>query len=515
MSSFIKVTVISGAQDESHLCYLLEVDEAKILLDCGWNDNFQPEDLGTLKEIAKDVDAVLLSHADCLHMGRFYLIIFKIGAYPYAVAKLGLTCPSYVTVPVHDMGRTFLFDIISSKRLHEDFRTFTFADVENSVSKMTLLRYSQPFSLQGKCQGIIITPFGAGRTIGGTVWRIRKHTENIVYTVDFNHRKERHLNGSVLVSTDVLARPSLLITDSLNINAPIPPPRKERDRELINSLTSTLENNGNVLIPVESTTRVLELSYLLDQHWAYNRLTYHLLFLTSQSSKTINLARSMLEWMGDGISQAFAARELPFDFRYLKCISSLSELESLSGPKVVLCSTPGMMYGFSRELLLIWGTSENNLVVLPERGPIGSVCRELYEYWNMNSSSEAAVRPAILTSIEIPIEIKRSIPLSGEELELYNEEVRQKQELEMKMKQDDQDDDDLSYDEDDDEEMELIKTSYDIYIKDIGNCNEGDSTSHAGGFFKQQNSFKMFPGKKNSEYYKFLKVEGALMTMGK
>jgi cleavage and polyadenylation specificity factor subunit 2 len=173
------------------------------------------------------------------------------------------------------------------------------------MSKMTLLRYSQPFSLQGKCQGIIITPFGAGHTIGGTIWRIRKHTEDIVYTVDFNHRKERHLNGSVLVSTDGLNRPSLLITDAFNINAPVPPPRKDRDNELISTIISTLEGGGNVLIPIESTTRVLELAYLLDQHWAFNRIQFNLLFLTTQSLKTINLARSMLEWMGDGISQAF------------------------------------------------------------------------------------------------------------------------------------------------------------------------------------------------------------------
>ncbi len=30
-------------------CYLLEIDEAKILLDCGWSDNFDLEDLKTLK----------------------------------------------------------------------------------------------------------------------------------------------------------------------------------------------------------------------------------------------------------------------------------------------------------------------------------------------------------------------------------------------------------------------------------------------------------------------------------
>jgi cleavage and polyadenylation specificity factor subunit 2 len=297
MSSFIKLTVISGAEDESHLCYLLEIDQAKILLDCGWNQTFSPQDLGKLGEIAKDVDAVLLTHADLSHMG----------GYPYAVSHLGLGCPCYVTVPVHDMGRGTLIDAFKSKRQHEDFTTFTSADIEMAMSKMTLLRYSQPYTLQGRCQGIVVTPFGAGHTIGGTIWKIRKDTEDIIYTVDYNHRKERHLNGSVLISTDGLSKPSLLITDAYNVMTPNAPPRKERDKELINTITSTLDVNANVLIPIESTTRVLELAYLLDQHLAFNRLSHNLVFLTHHSAKTINLARSMLEWMGDGISQAFVA----------------------------------------------------------------------------------------------------------------------------------------------------------------------------------------------------------------
>ena len=45
--------------------------------------------------------------------------------------------------------------------------------------------------------------------VGGTVWKIAKDTEELVYAVDFNHAKERHLNGTTL---DTLTRPTLLIT---------------------------------------------------------------------------------------------------------------------------------------------------------------------------------------------------------------------------------------------------------------------------------------------------------------
>lgn len=42
----------------------------------------------------------------------------------------------------------------------------------------------------GKCEGITITAYAAAHTIGGTIWKIKQDTDEIVYAVDFNHRKE-------------------------------------------------------------------------------------------------------------------------------------------------------------------------------------------------------------------------------------------------------------------------------------------------------------------------------------
>lgn len=50
MTSYIKFTPLSGAKNENALCYLLEIDEVKILLDCGWNDQFEIQDLSNLKK---------------------------------------------------------------------------------------------------------------------------------------------------------------------------------------------------------------------------------------------------------------------------------------------------------------------------------------------------------------------------------------------------------------------------------------------------------------------------------
>ena len=47
----------------------------------------------------------------------------------------------------------------------------------------------------GKGEGIAITPLPAGHMVGGSIWKIVKEgEEDIIYAVDFNHKKEQHLN---------------------------------------------------------------------------------------------------------------------------------------------------------------------------------------------------------------------------------------------------------------------------------------------------------------------------------
>jgi cleavage and polyadenylation specificity factor subunit 2 len=50
--------------------------------------------------------------------------------------------------------------------------------------------------------------------IGGAIWKIKKETEEIIYSIEFNHKKERHLGPSAIES---IHRPTLLITDALNV----------------------------------------------------------------------------------------------------------------------------------------------------------------------------------------------------------------------------------------------------------------------------------------------------------
>ncbi|GIY28510.1 cleavage and polyadenylation specificity factor subunit 2 [Caerostris extrusa] len=381
MTSIIKLLPLSGVHGEDPHCYILQVDEFKFLLDCGWDENF---DMTHIKELKS--------------------------ALPYVVGKCNLDCPIYSTIPVYKMGQMFMYDLYQSRNNIEDFDLFTLDDVDAAFDKIIQLKYSQTINLKGKGQGIAITPLPGGHMIGGTIWRIVKDgEEDIVYAVDFNHKKERHLNGCIL---ETINRPSLLITDSYNAMY-TQPRRRLRDEQLMTNVLQTLRNGGNVLISVDTAGRVLELAHMMDQIWRSQDsglMTFSLALLNNVSYNVVEFAKSQVEWMSDKIMRSFEGlKGNPFQFKHLQLCHSLSELNKVSEPKT---SMPGMECGFSRDLFIQWCGNPRNSIILTSRSLPGTLARSLIEAPNQRA---------------IELVIRRRVRLEGLELEEHMRKERERE----------------------------------------------------------------------------------------
>lgn len=460
MTSIIKLHAISGAMDESPPCYLLQVDDFRILLDCGWDEKFDQEFMKELKRFIHQIDAVLLSYPDPLHLG----------ALPYLVGKCGLNCSIYATIPVYKMGQMFMYDLYQSRHNMEEFELFTLDDVDAAFDKIIQLKYNQSVPMKGKGYGLTITPLPAGHMIGGTIWKIVKvGEEDIVYAVDFNHKKERHLNGSEL---ERLQRPSLVITDALNATYH-QARRRARDEKLMTNILQTLRNNGNVLVTVDTAGRVLELAHMLDQLWRNKDsglLAYSLALLNNVSYNVVEFAKSQIEWMSDKLMRTFeGARNNPFQFKHLQLCHSIAELSRIPSPKVVLASTPDMECGFSRELFLQWSSNAHNSIIITNRTSPGTLARQLIE-----SSREVALN----------LEIRRRVRLEGPELEEYQRKERENKEKSQEKNED------LDMSDESEDEMDSLsavaKGKHDLLVK--------AETKVQTGFFKSnKKQYPMFP----------------------
>jgi cleavage and polyadenylation specificity factor subunit 2 len=413
-----------------------------------------------------------------------------LGAFPYLVGKLGLNCPIYSTIPVYKMGQLFMYDSFMSHYNQHDFDLFTLDDVDAAFERITQLKYNQSVSLKGKGYGITIIPLPAGRMIGGTIWKIAKiGEEDIVYATDFNHKKERHLNGCEL---EKLQRPSLLICDSFNAKYQ-QARRRARDEKLMTNILQTLRSNGNVLVAVDAAGRVLELSHMLDQLWRnkeYGLNAYSLAVLSNVSYNVVEFAKSQIEWMSDKLMKSFeGARNNPFHFRHAKLVHSIADLMKIPGPKVVLASSPDLESGFSRELFMQWSQSPTNSIILTQRTSYGTLARDLIE----NGGNR-----------KIELEVKKRVELEGAELEEFMRIEGEKHRPSNILIRDKEEDLSSEDSEDEDIEMKVITGKHDIVVRSEGR-------THSGFFKSSKKQFAMFPlyeeRIKFDEYGEIIQVE--------
>ncbi|XP_038072490.1 cleavage and polyadenylation specificity factor subunit 2-like isoform X2 [Patiria miniata] len=491
MTSIIKLTPFSGVGDESPPCYMLQVDEFRFLLDCGWDESFNLDYIENLKKHVHQIDAMLLTYPDHLHLG----------ALPYIVGKCGLTCPIYATIPVYKMGQMFMYDLYQSRHNSEEFDLFTLDDVDSAFDKIIQLKYSQSTNLKGKGHGLTITPLPAGHMIGGTLWRIVKDgEEEIIYAIDYNHKKERHLNGCVLES---LNRPSLLITDAFNATY-VQARRRLRDEQLMTIILNTMRRDGNVLIAVDTAGRVVELSLLLDQLWRNTEsgLTpYSLAMINNVSYNVVEFAKSQVEWMSDKVMRSFEdKRNNPFQFKHLKLCHSLKELAKVPEPKVVLASVPDLQCGYSRSLFVDWCDNPNNSIVLTCRSSHGTLARSFID--NIQQK-------------EVKLKLSKRVKLDPEELEQYRLKKKERNAAEKLRKGADLDSSDES-----EEEMEIGEVGglkgnkkyvqHDLMLK-------AESGKKGTSFFKHaKKSYPMFPFHEErirwDEYGELIKPEDYMVT---
>ncbi|KAG8856093.1 hypothetical protein FRB91_001267 [Serendipita sp. 411] len=467
------------------LAYVLDIDGAKILLDCGSPDWHAEDDITNeterykvidgycteLRRLSPEIDVVLISHGDLAHAGL----------YAYAHAHWGLSATTYTTLPVRATARIASLEEAMTLRSEEDVdhkpdeietseqdaaqtrirkaeqkrRIFvpTVEEVNSAFQSIITLRYSQPTQLAGKCQGITITPFPAGHTIGGTVWKIRSPLAGtIVYAVNLNHLKERHLDGSVLtLSTggsvfEPLARPDVLITDAeraLTIGGK----RKERDKMLIDLITGTIASGHSLLFPVDSSTRLLELLVLTDQHWAYSRMRAPICLISRTAKELLAFIRNMMEWLGGTISKEDLGESnknqrrrrvdedeevmgaLALRFKFIEIFSTPDQLInkfSSREPKLILAVPASLSHGSSRSLFSEFAGVEGNVVVLTERTQQGTLNRYLMDRWEAAQEEtekwqDGKIGEPVSIDRPIDIELRSKIPLQGEELEQFRE----------------------------------------------------------------------------------------------
>ena len=342
--------------------------------------------------------------------------------------------PFLATYPTVKMGQMTMYDHHASLSLDGANPGYSLEDVDAVFSKDSFhtLKYSQTVylpledgddTMDGNAMDIdstnqkqkltnsktsnkslAITPHLSGHVVGGCYWVLKQLSDDteIILAPTYHHAKEKHLAGSTLHKFGLNADALLTMPGGprgLLGKLYQPPPTGEQNKddsiikykkgnkpilsspvgnrseaELIEGIMAALRRDGNVLLPVDASGRVLELLLVLDRHWEKQRLggAYNLVWVGPMSLNTIEFARAQLEWMAAPLGTQFDARGIhPYGLKSVKICSSVGELENViersnGNPTCVLASGASMDHGPARDLLIKWSGNPDNLVLITD-----------------------------------------------------------------------------------------------------------------------------------------------------
>ncbi|ETN40875.1 uncharacterized protein HMPREF1541_05155 [Cyphellophora europaea CBS 101466] len=419
-------TPLLGAQSSSRASQsLLELDGGvKVLVDVGWDERFDTRQLAEIEKHTSTISFILLTHATTSHLGAYAHCCKHIPHFSQIAV--------FATSPVIAFGRTLLQDLYASTPLAATFipssaspeddtaatdqqrsdilrQAPTVEEINKYFTAITPLKYSQPhqpapsqFSVP--LEGLTLTAYNSGHTLGGTIWHIQHGMESIVYAVDWNQARENVIAGAAWFGgvggsevIEQLRRPTALVCSSIGGNKIASYGRKARDEALLGHIRSCLSKGGSVLIPTDSSARILELAWILEKAWhdgaKDSPLKSARVYMASKSANaTLRHARSLLEWMDDSIVREFEGEEetatkthrrsgskqangvtkasRPFEFRHIKVVERKAQLDRCldgEGPRVVLASDLTLDWGYSKSFLEHFSQKTSNLILLTER----------------------------------------------------------------------------------------------------------------------------------------------------
>lgn len=471
---------------------ILELDGGvKVLVDVGWDERFDPRQLAEIEKNVSALSFIILTHATTSHLGAF--------AHCCKHIPLFTQIPVYATAPVIAFGRTLLQDLYSSTPAAATFvpgsdnsgaddksrsnflrQAPTFEEINKYFSLINSLKYSQPHQptpshFSPALEGLTLTAYNSGHTLGGTIWHIQHGMESIVYAVDWNQARENVIAGAAWFGgvggaevIEQLRKPTALVCSSVGATrVALPGGRKARDDALLGHIRSSISKNGTVLIPTDSSARVLELAWILEKAWSDDSNAAFLrntkVYMASKSGNaTLRHARSLLEWMDDSIVREFEGEDenpnrgqthrrsgskqangtskpsRPFEFKNVKLIERKGQLEKLlksDGPKVILASDLTLDWGFSRTLLLEITQRPENLILLTERTELNSTIfntnHELWKWYEERRDGVALERAPSGQQLEqvhsggrtLEVSIAEKAPLSTQESQRYQQYV--------------------------------------------------------------------------------------------
>jgi metallo-beta-lactamase family protein len=347
----IKLSFLGAARNVTGSQYLIETNNVKFLVDCGlyqerellgrnWSPFlFTPERLG----------AVLLTHAHLDHCGLLPKLV-----------REGFNRDIYCTSATSEITRIMLLDAGKIQEEDADFKRrrhqrenrkghypevplYTKDDAEAVSPLFSSVKYGQAVPMG---DGVEATFYDAGHVLGSSMVRLEIEQNGEARTILFSGDIGRR-NKPILHDPTLFDEADYVIVESTYGDRLLESPQDAAD-QLAETINTTVEKGGNVVIPSFALERSQELLYYLNQFRLEGRIPHLMVFVDSPMAVSVTgVFEHHAELFDQEMKELLRRGRSPFDFPGLNLAGTVDESKAINhiGGSVIIIAGSGMCTG--------------------------------------------------------------------------------------------------------------------------------------------------------------------------
>ena len=269
----MKITFLGAAHEVTGSCTLLEVNNKKLLIDCGMEQGADTFENAEIPVSPGELDCVFLTHAHIDHSGKLPMLVNKgFAGKVYTTAATKRLCSIMLADSAHIQEQEAQWRNKKAKRqgLPEYTPLYTQNDVRKLIPNMEGCEYNTVYEIY---PDIKVKFIDAGHLLGSA---------SIEITVCENGKEQTILFSGDLGNTD---RPLIrdpqkpdkadYVVIESTYGDRLHGPRKDYETQLTNIIQTTLDRGGNVIIPAFAVGRTQEFLYLIHCIKKKGRISGH------------------------------------------------------------------------------------------------------------------------------------------------------------------------------------------------------------------------------------------------
>jgi len=334
MEKIAKITFGGGTGSVTGANFLLEIEDKKILIDCGLTQGLKMADdinWDPFPYDAKSIDILFITHAHIDHIGRIPKLISE-----------GFRGEIYSTKPTLRLSGIMLEDtmeILSKNTMLDLDKIYTPENIKLALSLWQGFEYRENIKIG---ENLEVSFFNSGHILGSAMVQFVYNGKKILFTGDLGNSP-----SPLLPDTDKITDVDYLIMESVygdrNHES-----RQDRRRFLEGVIEDNYKRKGTLVIPTFSLERSQELLFELDTLVENKRIPVMPIFFDSPLAiRLTEVFKQYKNYFNETAQAAMSPGEYLFEFPGLRNTLKSEEskmIMNVPNPKIVIAGS-GMSTG--------------------------------------------------------------------------------------------------------------------------------------------------------------------------